>query len=187
MTETDRELLLWGDLETTGLKKFTGEQTLEIALIVTDTDLNVIDEFGPLVFSASQRALDIVNSNDFVREMHTKTGLLERVHTSTLSLDEGDELLTQFVHKNFGTDASRVLFCGNSIRLDRAFIEQDFPELSKILHYRQIDVSSVGELVRMWNPEAYWSMPQKESDHTAMTDIKESIKELRYYRHAAFK
>lgn len=180
------ELLLWGDLETTGLLKEPGEQTLEIALIVTDSNLNIVDEFGPLVFSATQEALDVVNRNEFVRRMHTGTGLLDKVKASTLSLAEGEEQMLGFVHQHFGDDASRVLFCGNSIRLDRAFIEQDFPTLDSILHYRQIDVSSVGELVRMWLPEVYWSMPEKKSDHTAMTDIRESIIELRYYRENAF-
>lgn len=183
---TTKELLLWGDLETTGLLKEPGEQTLEIALIVTDSHLNFIDEFGPLVFSATPEALEVVNRNEFVRKMHTETGLLDKVKASTLSLADGDKQMMDFVHEYFGKDASRVLFCGNSIRLDRAFIEQDFAELSRILHYRQIDVSAVGELVRMWLPDVYWSMPDKKSDHTAMTDIRESIIELRYYRDNAF-
>lgn len=181
-----KEKLLWGDLETTGLGKIKGEQTLEIALIVTDTELQPLYEFGPLVFSATPRALEIIEENDFVRNMHTTTGLLDRVAQSNLTLAEGDERMVEFINTHFGADENHILFSGNSIRLDRGFIERDFPLLDSRLHYRQIDVSTVKELARLWHPEVYHGMPEKLSDHTAMTDIRESIKELRYYRQHMF-
>lgn len=184
MTRTANELLCWGDLETTGLGKHPDEQTLEIALIVTDADLNIVDEFGPVVLSASEQTLSVMN--DYVLNMHTTTGLLDRVAQAKLTTADVDAQLVEFMSKYFGDAKGSALFCGNSIRLDRAFIEKDFPRFAERLHYRQIDVSTIKELARLWNPDVYENMPEKLSDHTAMTDIRESIKELRYYRKHLF-
>lgn len=177
------------DFEATGFAKHPFTVPLEGAAIILDAQLNEIASFGPIVISATEEELSWMS--DFVRDMHTKTGLLERVAESTVSVEQFDEMLAEFAAPYFpvkkselpdGTKYRGMMIAGNSVKYDFDIIEAHFPKTFANMDYRVIDISGVGELVRRWNRPAWEAMPPKLSDHTAMTDIREGVKELRYYR-----
>ena len=176
---TDR--LVWIDCEMTGLD-LARDALIEIACLVTDGNLNVLDEGLDLVIKPPAEAVD--QMVPVVREMHTTSGLIDEL-PSGVTLAEAQEQVLGYV-RGLVHDARRVPLCGNSIATDRAFLARDMPELDTFLHYRMVDVSSIKELARRWYPRAYFASPQKHGGHRALADIRESIQELRYYREAIF-
>jgi oligoribonuclease len=173
--------LVWIDCEMTGLN-LTSDALVEIACIVTDGELDVLDEGIDVLIKPPAEALDVMP--DVVREMHTSSGLLAEL-AGGLTLAEAQDLVLGYVRQHV-PDSRKVPLCGNSIATDRAFLARDMPELDSFLHYRMIDVSSIKELARRWYPRAYFASPEKHGGHRALADIKESIRELRYYREAVF-
>ena len=173
--------LVWIDCEMTGLNLAT-DALVEIACIVTDGELNALDEGIDVLVKPPAEALD--GMPEVVREMHTASGLLAEL-ASGLTLAEAQELVLAYVRQHV-PESRKVPLCGNSIATDRAFLARDMPELDNFLHYRMIDVSSIKELARRWYPRAYFASPEKHGGHRALADIKESIRELRYYREAVF-
>src|SRR5215467_13845636 len=176
---TDR--LVWIDCEMTGLD-LKRDALIEIACLVTDGSLDVLDEGLDLVIKPPPEALD--QMEDVVREMHTASGLLNEL-ASGVTLAEAQDQVLGYVRKHI-SEPRRVPLAGNSIATDRSFIARDMPELDAYLHYRMVDVSSIKELARRWYPRAYFASPPKHGGHRALADIKESIQELRYYREAIF-
>jgi oligoribonuclease len=170
------------DLEMTGLDP-ARHVIVEIATLVTDDDLNIIAEGPDIVVHQEPEALS--QMNDFVRQMHERSGLLERITNSTTSLTQAGQATLDFI-KTQATDPNTVPLAGNSIGTDRRFLAAYLPEIEQYLHYRSVDVSTVKELCRRWYPDAYTGAPQKDSAHRALDDIRESIDELRYYRSAIF-
>ena len=157
---------------------------VEIATIVTDDDLNLVAEGPDLVVAAPEAAL--AGMEDVVRQMHTKSGLLEAIKSSSLTLaDAGAETL-EFI-KAHVPERRTVPLCGNSIGTDRRFLAAQLPEIEEWLHYRSVDVSTVKELARRWYPDAVKAAPDKAGGHRALDDIRESIEELRYYRSSVFR
>jgi oligoribonuclease len=176
---TDR--LVWIDCEMTGLN-LRQDALIEIACLVTDGELVVLDEGVGLVIKPPAEALD--QMVDVVRAMHTASGLLGAL-PSGIALGEAQDLVLNYVRRHI-PEPRKVPLCGNSIATDRAFLARDMPELDAFLHYRMVDVSSIKELARRWYPRVYFSSPPKHGGHRALADIKESIQELRYYREALF-
>ncbi len=176
---TDR--LVWIDCEMTGLD-LARDALIEIACLVTDGNLNVLDEGVDFVIKPPAEAVD--QMVPVVRDMHTTSGLIEEL-PSGVTLAEAQEKVLSYV-RGLVQDARRVPLCGNSIATDRAFLARDMPELDAFLHYRMVNVSSIKELARRWYPRAYFASPQKHGGHRALADIRESIQELRYYREAIF-
>jgi len=176
---TDR--LVWIDCEMTGLD-LARDALIEIACLVTDGNLNVLDEGVDLVIKPPAEAVD--QMVPVVREMHTTSGLIEEL-ASGVTLAEAQEQVLSYLRRRVPADR-KVPLCGNSIATDRAFLARDMPELDSFLHYRMVDVSSIKELARRWYPRAYFASPQKHGGHRALADIRESIQELRYYREAVF-
>ncbi|MBK1786035.1 oligoribonuclease [Prauserella cavernicola] len=177
---TDR--LVWIDCEMTGLD-LAKDALIEIAVLVTDSELNVLGEGLDLVIHADDEAL--ANMPDVVRDMHARSGLTEEVRRSTVTLEEAELKVLDYVRAHV-PDAQTAPLAGNSIGTDRGFISRDMPALDAHLHYRMVDVSSVKELVRRWYPRIYYAKPEKGLAHRALADIKESIGELAYYRKTAF-
>jgi oligoribonuclease len=175
------EQLVWIDCEMTGLNLAT-DALVEIACIVTDGELNSLDEGIDVVIKPPAEALD--EMPEVVREMHTASGLLAEL-AAGLTLAEAQELVLAYVRQHV-PESRKVPLCGNSIATDRAFLARDMPELDNFVHYRMIDVSSIKELARRWYPRVYFASPEKHGGHRALADIKESIRELRYYREAVF-
>ncbi|WP_448612116.1 oligoribonuclease [Geodermatophilus sp. URMC 60] len=174
--------LVWIDCEMTGLD-LTRDKLIEVAVLVTDSDLNVLDPGLDLVISADDAALE--GMVEVVTEMHAKSGLTEAVRASTLTVAEAEQKLLAYV-KRFVPERRTAPLCGNSIGTDRGFLARDMPELDDHLHYRMIDVSSVKELARRWFPRVYFAQPQKGLAHRALADIIESVRELTYYRQTLF-
>ncbi|SET37453.1 oligoribonuclease [Geodermatophilus poikilotrophus] len=174
--------LVWIDCEMTGLD-LTRDQLIEVAVLVTDSDLNVLDPGLDLVISADDAALE--GMVEVVTEMHAKSGLTEAVRASTLTVAEAEQQLLAYV-KRFVPERRTAPLCGNSIGTDRGFLARDMPELDDHLHYRMIDVSSIKELARRWFPRVYFAQPQKGLAHRALADIIESVRELAYYRQTLF-
>jgi oligoribonuclease len=156
---------------------------IEIAVLVTDSELNILDEGVDLVIHADDAALDAMP--DVVREMHARSGLTEAVRASTVTLAQAEEQVLEYVRRHV-PEARSAPLCGNSIATDRGFIARDMPALDAHLHYRMIDVSSIKELCRRWYPRIYYAQPDKGLAHRALADIRESIRELVYYRGTAF-
>jgi oligoribonuclease len=173
--------LVWIDCEMTGLD-LARDALVEIACVVTDSELVIVDDGIDLVIKPPAEALDTMP--DVVREMHTASGLLAEL-PSGITLAEAQEQVLAYVRKHV-PDSRKVPLCGNSIGTDRSFIARDMPELDGFLHYRMVDVSSIKELARRWYPRAYFASPEKHGGHRALADIRESINELRYYREAVF-
>jgi oligoribonuclease len=173
--------LVWIDCEMTGLD-LARDALIEIACIVTDGQLKAADEGVDLVIKPPAEAPD--NMPAVVREMHTASGLLDEL-PSGITLAEAQEQVLAYVRSHV-REARKVPLCGNSIATDRTFIARDMPELDAFLHYRMVDVSSIKELARRWYPRAYFASPEKHGGHRALADIKESIRELQYYREAIF-
>ena len=173
--------LVWIDCEMTGLD-LARDALIEIACLVTDGKLTVLDEGVDLVIKPPAESVD--HMVEVVRDMHTKSGLIEELATG-VTLAEAQEKVLAYVRSHI-RDARRVPLCGNSIATDRAFLARDMPELDAFLHYRMVDVSSIKELARRWYPRAYFASPLKQGGHRALADIRESIQELQYYREAIF-
>ena len=176
---TDR--LVWIDCEMTGLD-LTSDALVEIACIITDGELNQVDEGIDLIIKPPAEALD--HMPELVREMHTASGLLNELAGGMTLAEAQDQVLTYV--RSYVAEPRRAPLCGNSIATDRAFLARDLPRLDEYLHYRMIDVSSIKELARRWYPRVYFASPAKAGGHRALADIRESITELRYYREAVF-
>jgi len=173
--------LVWIDCEMTGLDIET-DALIEVACLVTDPELRLLDDGIDLIIKPPAEALD--QMKDVVRTMHTKSGLLADL-SGGASLAEASEAVLNYV-KQHVAEPRKVPLCGNSIATDRWFLARDMPELDAYLHYRMIDVSSIKELARRWYPRAYFASPAKHGGHRALADITESVQELRYYREAVF-
>ena len=173
--------LVWIDCEMTGLD-IERDALIEIACVVTDSELNLLDGGIDLIIKPPAEALD--QMSDVVRDMHTTSGLLADLEGGMTLAEASDGILAYVKHHV--REARKVPLCGNSIATDRLFIARDMPELDDFLHYRMVDVSSIKELARRWYPRAYFASPEKHGGHRALADIRESIKELQYYREAVF-
>jgi oligoribonuclease len=174
--------LVWIDCEMTGLE-LASDVLLEIAALVTDSELNILDEGVDIVVSATEEQLD--RMIEFVRDMHATSGLTDAVRASTTTVAEAEAEVLAYIKKHV-PEARKAPLCGNSIATDRGFLALQMPELEQWLHYRMVDVSSVKELARRWYPRAYFASPEKSGGHRALADIRESIEELRYYREVVF-
>jgi oligoribonuclease len=175
-------MLVWMDLEMTGLDH-TSEVIVEIATIVTDDDLNIIEEGPDLVVHQPDDVL--ARMDPFVLDMHTRSGLLEAIKASTISLEEAGAQTLEFIKKHVSEPVT-VPLCGNSIGTDRRFLAAYLPDIENHLHYRSIDVSSVKELVKRWYPSIDAQRPHGHGSHRALDDIRESIREMAYYREHVF-
>ncbi|MET7803370.1 oligoribonuclease [Micromonospora chersina] len=176
------DLLVWIDCEMTGLD-LGRDKLIEVAALVTDPDLNVLGEGVDVVIHADEAALEAMP--EIVQTMHAKSGLTEEVRRSTVTLAEAEDMVLDYVASHV-KDPRTAPLCGNSIATDRGFIARDMPRLDAHLHYRMIDVSSIKELCRRWYPRVYFGQPQKGLAHRALADIRESIRELEYYRRTVF-
>ena len=173
--------LVWIDCEMTGLDP-VADALVEVAALVTDYDLNVLGDGVDLIIRPPDEAL--AQMDDFVRDMHTSSGLLDVLSSGT-TLQDAEQQVVDYVREHC-PESSRPPLAGNSVGTDRLFIARDMPTLDAVLHYRIVDVSSIKELARRWYPRAYFAAPAKQGNHRALTDIRESIEELRYYRAAVF-
>ena len=173
--------IVWIDCEMTGLS-LTTDALIEVAALVTDFELNQLGEGIDLVIKPPAEALE--QMVDFVRTMHTSSGLLEEL-AAGITMAEAEEQVLGYI-REWAPDAAKAPLGGNTVGTDRAFLARDMPELEAHLHYRIIDVSSIKELAHRWFPRAYYSSPKKVGGHRALADIRESIAELRYYREAVF-
>ncbi|NMI00600.1 oligoribonuclease [Pseudonocardia acidicola] len=174
--------LVWIDCEMTGLD-LNRDALIEIAVLVTDGELNVLGEGVDVVIHADESALS--GMPDVVREMHERSGLTEEVRASTVRLAEAEQLALAYIREHV-PEAGSAPLAGNSIATDRGFLARDMPELDAYLHYRMVDVSSIKELARRWYPRVFYAKPEKGLAHRALADIKESIRELSYYRRTLF-
>ncbi len=156
---------------------------IEIAALVTDSELNVLGDGVDLVIHASDEALAAMP--DVVADMHARSGLTEEVRASTLTVADAEREVLDYIRK-YVPEVRSAPLCGNSIATDRGFIARDMPALDAHLHYRMVDVSSIKELARRWYPRVYYAQPDKGLAHRALADIQESIRELRYYRGTVF-
>jgi oligoribonuclease len=177
-----RDELVWIDCEMTGLDLKT-DRLIEIAVLVTDADLNILGEGIDVVIHADEQALS--SMIPVVAEMHARSGLIEEVRSSTLDVAAAEELVLEYIRTHV-KQAKTAPLAGNSIATDRGFIARDMPKLDDFLHYRMIDVSTIKELCRRWYPRIYFGQPEKGLAHRALADIHESIRELKYYRRTAF-
>ena len=181
---TERSLndrIVWIDCEMTGLS-LANDALIEVAALVTDFELNQLGDGVDLVIKPPAEALD--QMDDFVRDMHTSSGLLADLDHG-IAMDEAQAQVLDYV-REWVPEARRAPLGGNTVGTDRGFLARDMPELEAHLHYRVIDVSSIKELSRRWYPRAYFNSPKKAGGHRALADIRESIAELRYYREAVF-
>jgi len=173
---------VWIDCEMTGLD-LGSDKLIEIAALVTDSELNILGEGVDIVIHADDDALSAMP--EVVRNMHAHSGLTEEVRAATVTLADAEQQVLEYV-KQFVPEPRTAPLCGNSIGTDRGFIVRDMPLLDAHLHYRMIDVSSIKELCRRWYPRIYFGQPAKGLAHRALADITESIRELAYYRRTAF-
>lgn len=178
---TSADRLVWIDCEMTGLD-LTVDELVEVAVVVTDYDLNLIDPGFSVVIKPDQSALDTMN--DFVRNMHTESGLIEEIPNG-VSLADAEYAVHEYILR-FVPAVQSAPLAGNTIGTDRAFLNKFMPRVDSHLHYRSVDVSSIKELSRRWFPRVYFNAPSKNGGHRALADILESIRELQYYRLAAF-
>lgn len=175
-------MLVWMDLEMTGLDH-TSDVIVEIATLITDDNLEIIAEGPDLVVHATDDQLAAMDP--FVVDMHTRSGLLDMIKASTITLEEAGAATLAFI-KEHVPEPMTVPLCGNSIGTDRRFLDAYLPEIENYLHYRSIDVSSVKELVKRWYPDADLKRPRGQGLHRALDDIRESIREMAYYRDMVF-
>jgi oligoribonuclease len=171
------EHLVWIDCEMTGLSP-DNDSLVEIAVVVTNSDLEVLDAGLDLVIKPREGTAE--NMSDFVREMHTKSGLINEFETG-VDLADAEAAVLEYI-KRFIPEARTAPLAGNTIGTDRMFITKYMPALDAHLHYRNIDVSTIKELTKRWYPRVYYQLPKKDGGHRALADILESIEELRYYR-----
>jgi oligoribonuclease len=174
--------LVWIDCEMTGLD-LGSDLLIEVAALVTDSELNVLGDGVDVVIGAS--AEDMTRMPDVVRDMHASSGLTDEVIASTVTLQDAEQQVLAYI-KEWVPEPKKAPLCGNSIATDRGFLTRDMSELDEWLHYRMVDVSSVKELARRWYPRAYFGSPKKGGGHRALADIHESVLELKYYRAAIF-
>ncbi len=174
--------LVWIDCEMTGLD-IGSDLLIEVAALVTDSELNVLGDGVDVVIAAS--ADEMSRMPDVVRDMHASSGLTEQVLASTVTLQEAEQRVLAYV-KQWVPEPKKAPLCGNSIGTDRGFLTRDMKALDEWLHYRMVDVSSVKELARRWYPRVYFNAPKKGGGHRALADILESVQELKYYREAVF-
>jgi oligoribonuclease len=173
--------LVWIDCEMTGLD-LEVDELVEVAVVITDYDLVPVDPGFDIVIRPDQTAWD--HMNDFVREMHTSSGLIEEIPNGK-SLAEAEYEVLEYILK-FVPGAQSAPLAGNTIGTDRMFLAKFMPRVDSHLHYRSVDVSSIKELTRHWFPRIYFNAPAKNGGHRALADILESIRELQYYRGVAF-
>ena len=165
----------------TGLD-LTRDALVEVAVLVTDSELEILGEGVDVVIACPPEALETMP--DVVREMHTSSGLLDEL-AAGITMQDAQQQVMDYVREHV-PDAGKAPLAGNTVGTDRGFLARDMPELEQYLHYRIIDVSSIKELARRWYPRAYFNAPKKQGGHRALADIRESIQELRYYRSAVF-
>ena len=171
------ENLVWIDCEMTGLNPEI-DCLVEVAVVITNSELEILDAGLDLVIKP--RAESWSQMNDFVRQMHTQSGLVDDIENG-VELEDAEQLILDYI-KKFVPNEKEAPLAGNSIGTDRMFLNRYMPNLDKYLHYRNIDVSSIKELTRRWYPRVYFQLPKKDGGHRALADILESIQELRYYR-----
>jgi oligoribonuclease len=179
--DRSQDRIVWIDCEMTGLD-LERDALIEVAVLVTDSELEVLGEGVDVVIACPPEALETMP--DVVRDMHTSSGLLEEL-AGGVTMAEAEQQVMAYVREHV-PDAGKAPLAGNSVGTDRGFLARDMPVLDQHLHYRIIDVSSVKELARRWYPRAYFAAPRKQGGHRALADIVESIQELRYYRQAVF-
>jgi oligoribonuclease len=175
---TETESLVWLDLEMTGLD-VRRHVIVEIAALVTNAALEPLDDGIDIVVHQPPEAL--AEMDDYVKAMHTRSALLPAIQASEVGLEAAGDAVLTYVRSHVAKPGVAPL-CGNSIGVDRRFLDQYLPELDGYLHYRNIDVSSLKELCRRWYPETYRKRPAKAETHRALDDVRESIAELRFYR-----
>ena len=176
-------MLVWMDLEMTGLDHTT-DVIVEIATLITDDNLEIVAEGPDLVVHQSDEVLTAMN--EVVTGMHTASGLLEEIRSSTLGLEEAGHLTLEFIREHC-PEPGTVPLCGNSIGTDRRFLAAYLPDIEAYLHYRSVDVSSIKELARRWSPEVLQQAVRKPNSHRALDDIRASVDELRLYRDLLFR
>ena len=181
LAEVD-DRIVWIDCEMTGLEP-ERHVLVEIAALVTDADLNILGEGVDLVIHASETELAQMDS--FVTNMHNSSGLTDEIRASSIDVTEAEQRVLDYI-RQWVAEPRTAPLAGNSIASDRGFIHRYMPELDQYLHYRMIDVSSIKELSKRWFPHIYPNAPKKGLAHRALADIKESIRELEYYRQVAF-
>lgn len=175
------DLLVWIDCEMTGLD-VSIDELVEVAVVITDYDLLTVDPGFSIVIKPDQSAFD--NMGEFVLNMHKESGLLEEIPHG-VALADAEYAVNEYILRFVPTPQTAPL-AGNTIGTDRAFLAKYMPRVDTHLHYRNIDVSSIKELSRRWFPRAYFNAPTKDGGHRALADIRESIRELEYYRKAVF-
>ena len=173
--------LVWIDCEMTGLD-LANDALIEVAVLVTDGDLNVLGDGVDILIKPSDEQL--AQMGDFVRDMHTKSGLLDELANGT-TMEDATERALAYIREHVPVPRKAPL-AGNTIGTDRMFLDRDMPELEQWVHYRNVDVSSLKELAKRWFPRVHFQSPAKTGNHRALADIQESIEELRYYREALF-
>jgi oligoribonuclease len=174
--------LVWIDCEMTGLD-LAHDALIEVAVVVTDPDLKLLDDGVDVVIHADDALLD--GMVEVVQKMHERSGLTTAVRESTVTMAEAEDIILEYVRRHVPEPRTAPL-CGNSIATDRGFLARDMPRLDAHLHYRMIDVSSIKELTRRWYPRVYFGQPAKGLAHRALADIRESVRELEYYRRTVF-
>jgi oligoribonuclease len=177
----NNDRLVWIDCEMTGLD-IVHDALVEVAVLVTDSDLNVLGEGVDLVISPPADAL--AQMSDVVRQMHTTSGLINDFPVG-VTLEHANAVVLEYLHE-YVPEPARTPLAGNTVHMDRQFLARDLPEVEAWLHYRNVDVSSIKELVRRWYPRVYFASPGKTGNHRALGDIRDSINELRYYRRTVF-
>ncbi|MDO5645443.1 MAG: oligoribonuclease [Dermabacter sp.] len=173
--------IIWVDCEMTGLDK-VNDALIEVAVLVTDADLNVLGEGVDIVIAPPEGALE--SMGEFVRTMHSTSGLLDDL-SAGVSLAEAQKACLDYV-REYCPEPGKAPLAGNSVGTDRIFLERDLPEFADHISYRTIDVSSLKELAKRWFPRVFFNTPEKHGGHRALADIRESIQELKYYRDVLF-
>jgi oligoribonuclease len=173
--------LVWIDCEMTGLD-LVRDALIEVAVLVTDSDLNVLGEGVDLVIRPPAEATE--QMSDVVRRMHTTSGLIDQLVVG-VTLEYANARVLSYIREHV-PEPGKAPLAGNTVHMDRLFLARDLPEVESWLHYRNVDVSSIKELVRRWYPRVYFASPQKTGNHRALGDIQDSIDELRYYRRTVF-
>ncbi len=174
--------MVWIDCEMTGLD-LAHDALIEVAAVVTDPDLKLLDDGVDVVIHADEAKLD--SMADVVSQMHERSGLTTAVRASTVTTAQAEDMILEYVRRHVPEPRTAPL-CGNSIATDRGFLARDMKQLDAHLHYRMIDVSSIKELCRRWYPRVYFGQPAKGLAHRALADIRESVRELEYYRRTVF-
>jgi oligoribonuclease len=180
-SKNDSPNLIWVDCEMTGLD-LNKDALVEIAVLVTDSELNILGEGVDLVIRTTEEQLK--GMNEFVTNMHTESGLITEIPNG-VELEKAEAEIIAYLEK-YAPGAGKSPLAGNSVGTDRSFIARDMPLLNTYVHYRTIDVSSIKELARRWYPRIYFAAPKKTGNHRALGDIRDSIEELEYYRKAIF-